>query len=244
VKECFEFGWQAFDLAERLQTPVFVLSDLDLGMNVWMSEPFEYPDKPMDRGKVLTEADLTRLEGKWARYEDVDGDAIGYRTLPGNTHPASAYFTRGTGHNTKATYSERPDDWEPNLLRLERKHDTARTLVPKPVIDYKEGADIGIIACGSTEPAIQEARDMLREAGVETSFLRVRALPLEETAREFIAKHKRVYVVELNVQGQLRSLLQLHVPERATDIRSYATLDGLPLTASMVRDALLEQEQA
>jgi 2-oxoglutarate ferredoxin oxidoreductase subunit alpha len=244
MKECFEFGWRSFDLAERLQTPVFVLSDLDLGMNVWMSEPFDYPQEPMDRGKVLSEEDLARLQGQWARYEDVDGDAITYRTLPGNTHPAAAYFTRGTGHNTKATYSERPDDWEPNLLRLERKHETARTLVPKPVIDWSEGAEVGIIACGSTDPAIQEARDILREAGVQTSYMRVRALPLEDAARDFIEQHKRVYVVELNVQGQLRALLQLHVPGRATDIRSYASLDGLPLTASMVRDAILEQEQS
>jgi 2-oxoglutarate ferredoxin oxidoreductase subunit alpha len=243
VKECFEYGWRAFDLAERLQTPVFVLSDLDLGMNVWMSEPFDYPDEPMDRGKVLTEADLVKLEGKWARYEDVDGDAITYRTLPGNTHPAAPYFTRGTGHNTKATYSERPDDWEQNLLRLERKHETARTLVPKPIVDWKEGIEVGIIAYGSTDTAIQEARDMLHEAGIETNSLRIRALPLEETTRDFIDKHQRVYVVELNVQGQLRSLIQLYVPERATDIRGYASLDGLPLTASMVRDAVLEQEQ-
>ena len=244
VKECFECGWRAFDLAERLQTPVFVLSDLDLGMNVWMSEPFEYPDEPMDRGKVLTEADLVKLEGKWARYEDVDGDAITYRTLPGNTHPAAPYFTRGTGHNAKATYSERPDDWEQNLERLERKHETARTLVPKPIADIKEGAEIGIIAYGSTDTAIQEGRDMLREAGIETSYLRIRALPLEETTRQFIQKHKRLYVIELNVQGQMHSLLQLHVPERATDLHSHACLDGLPLTASMVRDAILEKESA
>jgi 2-oxoglutarate/2-oxoacid ferredoxin oxidoreductase subunit alpha len=243
MKECFEFGWRAFDLAERLQTPVFVLSDLDLGMNVWMSEPFEYPDQPMDRGKVLSEADLVKLEGKWARYEDIDGDAIPYRTLPGNTHPAAPYFTRGTGHNAKATYSERPDDWEQNLLRLERKHETARTLVPKPEVDMREGAEIGIIAYGSTDPAIVEGRDILREAGVETSYLRLKALPLEETVTAFINKHKRVYVVELNVQGQMRQLLQLHVPERAVDIRGYACLDGLPLTASMVRNAILEQEQ-
>jgi 2-oxoglutarate ferredoxin oxidoreductase subunit alpha len=243
VKECFEYGWRAFDLSERLQTPVFVLSDLDLGMNIWMSEPFDYPDEPMDRGKVLTEADLVKLQGQWARYEDVDGDALTYRTLPGNTHPSAPYFTRGTGHNAKATYSERPDDWEQNLLRLERKHETARTLVPKPVVDLREGAKVGIIAYGSTDTAIQEARDMLREAGVETSSLRVRALPLEETTRDYISKHDRVYVVELNVQGQLRSLIQLYVPDRATDLRGYASLDGLPLTASMVRDALLEQEQ-
>src|SRR5207249_7353242 len=121
MKECFEFGWRAFDLAERLQTPVFVLSDLDLGMNMWMTEPFEYPDQPMDRGKVLTEQDIERLGG-FARYEDVDGDGITYRTLPGNKHPMSTFFTRGTGHNAQAVYSERPDDWEQHRIRLEKKH--------------------------------------------------------------------------------------------------------------------------
>src|SRR6185295_12778918 len=114
---CFEFGWSAFDLAERLQTLIFVLSDLDLGMNLWMTDPFEYPDKPMDRGKVLNADDLARLGG-FARYQDVDGDGIGYRTLPGTDHPLAAYFTRGTGHNPNAIYSERPDDWENNLKRL------------------------------------------------------------------------------------------------------------------------------
>jgi 2-oxoglutarate/2-oxoacid ferredoxin oxidoreductase subunit alpha len=242
MKECFEFGWRAFDLAERLQTPIFVLSDLDLGMNIWMTEPFDYPDAPMDRGKVLTEEDMSRL-GSFGRYEDVDGDGITYRTLPGNKHPMSAYFTRGTGHNPQAVYSERPDDWEENLVRLEKKHETARTLVPKPVIDRREGAEVGIIAFGSTDPAVQEARDKLREQGIETSYLRLRALPLENSLIEFVNAHKRVYVVELNIQGQMRSLVRLHIPERAVDIRSVAHLDGLPLTAEHVTSAILEQEQ-
>ncbi|HUS16416.1 MAG TPA: 2-oxoacid:acceptor oxidoreductase family protein, partial [Chloroflexia bacterium] len=152
VAECFEFGHEAFDLAERLQTPVFVLSDLDIGMNLWMSQPFEYPDKPMDRGKVLG-ADDIKAAGEFARYKDVDGDGIPYRTLPGNTHPLSAYFTRGTGHNERAVYSEKPDDWLPNLARLFKKHETARALVPKPIVDRREGARVGIIAYGSADPA-------------------------------------------------------------------------------------------
>ena len=243
MKECFEFGWRAFDLAERLQTPVFVLSDLDLGMNIWMTEPFDYPDQPMDRGKVLTEEDLKELGGQWGRYVDVDSDGITYRTLPGNQHPASAYFTRGTGHNEKAVYSERPDDWQKNLERLERKHETARTLVPKPVVDMREGAEVGIISLGSADGAVQEARDRLRERGIETSYLRIRALPLEETLTDFINKHKRLYVVELNIEGQMRSLVQLHVPERAADIRSVAHLDGLPFTARFIECEILEQER-
>ncbi len=242
MKECFEFGWRAFDLAERLQTPVFVLSDLDLGMNYWMTEPFDYPDQPFDRGKVLTEEDLEKLD-HWWRYEDVDGDGIPYRTLPGNKHPMGAYFTRGTGHNIKANYSERPDDWEQNLKRLERKHETARKLVPKPVVDMREGAEIGIISFGSADPAVQEARDQLREKGIETSYIRLRALPLEDTLTEFVRAHQRLYVVELNIEGQMRQLVQLHVPERAADIKSVCHLDGLPLTASFVRKGILQHEQ-
>ena len=242
MKECFEFGWRAFDLAERLQTPIFVLSDLDLGMNTWMSEPFDYPDKPMDRGKILTEEDLNRL-GSWGRYEDVDGDGITYRTLPGNKHPMSAYFTRGTGHNPRAVYSERPDDWEQNLARLDKKHDTARTMVPKPVVDRNDAAEIGIISLGSTDSAIQEARDLLKAGGVETSYLRLRALPLEESLRDFIKQHKRLYVIEVNSQGQMHTLVQVHMPERAADIKSIAHLDGLPLTAAFVESEILEREK-
>ncbi|MEO8286415.1 MAG: 2-oxoacid:acceptor oxidoreductase subunit alpha [Chloroflexota bacterium] len=242
MKECFEFGWRAFDLAERLQTPVFVLSDLDLGMNSWMTEPFEYPDQPLDRGKVLTKEDLDNLNGQWGRFEDVDGDGIPYRTLPGNKHPNSAYFTRGTGHNTQAVYSERPDDWEQNLKRLEKKHETARTIVPKAVVDRREGAEIGIIAYGSTHDAIDEARDQLRAQGIETSFCRVRALPFENTLREFIDTHKRLYVVELSMEAQLRSLIRLYAPDRSMDLLSLAHLDGLPLTANYVRNGILELE--
>ncbi|HQE17534.1 MAG TPA: 2-oxoacid:acceptor oxidoreductase subunit alpha, partial [Aggregatilineales bacterium] len=156
IKECFEFGWRVFDLAERLQTLVFVLSDLDLGMNLWMSEPFEYPDEPMDRGKVLTAEDLERLGG-FSRYKDVDGDGIAYRTLPGTDHRLAAYFTRGTGHNERAIYSEAPEDWVQNMERLNRKFNTARDLVPQPVIDRAEGAQFGLIAYGTTHHAVVEA---------------------------------------------------------------------------------------
>ncbi|MDB5081832.1 MAG: pyruvate flavodoxin/ferredoxin oxidoreductase domain protein [Chloroflexi bacterium] len=244
MKECFEFGWRAFDVAERLQTPVFVLSDLDLGMNLWMTEPFDYPAEPMDRGKVLDAPQLKELQGKWARYEDVDGDGITYRTLPGNDHPAAAYFTRGTGHNTQASYSERPDDWENNLARLSKKHDTARNLVPAPVVDEKPGATVGIISYGSADPAVVEARDYLREDGIETSYLRIKALPLNETVREFIGKYDHVYVVELNYDAQMRSLLQLHTPEYATRLIATNKCDGLPLTAQFIMDKVKQGEGA
>jgi len=243
VQECFEFGQTAFDLAERLQQPVFVLSDLDLGMNTWMSEPFTYPTKPLDRGKVLSAEQLKQMEG-WGRYKDIDGDGIPYRTLPGNQHPQAAYFTRGSGHNENAGYSERPDDWLKNMARLTRKHETARTLVPKPVVDQRDGAKIGIIAFGTTDPAIAEGRDRLRaQVGMETNYMRLRALPLGDEVKQFVAAHDRVYVIELDTDGQLHKLLQLHTPEYAMKLISVAYSDGLPLTARYVAERINEMEQ-
>jgi 2-oxoglutarate ferredoxin oxidoreductase subunit alpha len=242
VNECFEFGWRAFDLAERLQTPIFVLSDLDIGMNQWMTTPFEYPDRPMDRGKVLSEQDLEKFDGKWGRYLDVDGDGIPYRTIPGNQHPNSAYFARGTGHNEFAVYSEAPADYERNMLRLKKKHQTARTLVPKPVIESSAGAEIGIIAFGSTEPAIQEARHHLSRYGMETDFLRLRAIPFTSEVSDFIRGHDRVYVVEMNRDGQLHQLLSLEYARDCVKLISLARLDGLPLTARWVEEAIRARE--
>jgi len=241
INEIFEYGWRAFDLAERLQTPIFVLSDLDLGMNLWMSDPFEYPDVPMDRGKVLTAEDIERA-GRFARYEDVDGDGIGYRTLPGIDHPLGAYFARGTGHNARAIYSERPDDWVENMARLRRKWETARTLVPRPVVDQVSGAEIGLIAFGSTDPCVVEARDQLSTRGIMTSYLRLRALPLEDTTRRFIESHERVYVVENNTDGQMASILHMEYPDLAPRIHSIAYSDGLPLSPRWLTAAVLEQE--
>lgn len=241
MEECFTFGWQAFDVAERLQTPVFVLSDLDIGMNTWMSAQFAYPDQPMDRGKVLNAEQLNELKG-FNRYEDIDGDGVGYRTLPGTPSPYAAYFTRGSGHNAQAQYTERGDEWVANLERLARKHEYARTLVPQPVIDEVPGAKFGIIAYGSTDPSIVEARDRLAAQGVPTSYLRLRALPVAETVREFIRKHDRVYVVENNFDGQLAKILMTEVPERAARLVSIAKCDGLPLTCEWVASAMMERE--
>ncbi|MCB0535790.1 MAG: 2-oxoacid:acceptor oxidoreductase subunit alpha, partial [Saprospiraceae bacterium] len=183
-QECFEMAGTAFDLAERLQTLVFVLSDLDLGMNLWISEPFEYPEAPMDRGKVLSAEDLSELKGNWGRYVDVDGDGIPYRTVPGTKHPAAAYFTRGTGHNEYAVYSERKEDWENNMVRLERKFNTARELVPAPIVEENPQASIGIMTLGSNDPAVREAMDRLQADGVETSYMRLRALPISQQVKE------------------------------------------------------------
>jgi len=241
VAECFEFGWRAFDIAERLQTPVFVLSDLDLGMNLWMSEHFAYPDQPMDRGKVLSDEDLERI-GEFARYKDVDGDGIPYRTLPGTNHPLGAWFARGTGHDEGAVYSERPDDWTANMERLFRKLDTAKDFLPQPVIDDTAASDVGLISFGSTEPAIQEARQRLADEGMAVDHLRLRAIPFQEPVHEFVRNHPRIYVVEMNTTGQLRQLLQIDMPAEATRIHSLTLNDGLPLTARWITEALQQAE--
>ena len=237
VKECFEFGGVAFDLAEQLQTPVFVLSDLDLGMNNWMTEPFDYPAQPLNRGKVLTAAEVE--EKGFYRYLDTDGDGIGYRTVPGNENVKSAWFARGTGHNEYAVYSEKPEDWEKNMARLQRKFNTARQLVPAPVVDDVAGADIGIIAFGTTQYAIDEARDRLAEDGIETSFMRLRALPINDEVRDFVARHERVYVVELNRDGQMHTILRTEMPEMVMKLHSLAHLDGMPLTAQWIVEAVV-----
>lgn len=243
VEECFTFGHQAFDLAERLQTPIFVLSDLDLGMNQWMAEPFEYPDRPMDRGKVLSKADLTRLGG-FARYRDVDGDGIGWRTLPGTDHPRAAYFTRGTGHDEEAAYSEKADVYQRNLERLARKIDGARALLPAPVV-LGGGARVGVLAYGSSDPAVQESRAQLAaERGLAVDSLRVRAWPFAAAVRDFVAGHERTYVVEQNRDGQLAALLRLDLdPALAGRLRPIPHTDGLPLDARSVTDAILAHEE-
>ncbi|MCS7011498.1 MAG: 2-oxoacid:acceptor oxidoreductase subunit alpha [Anaerolineales bacterium] len=243
VNECFEFGWRAFDIAERLQTPVIVLSDLDLGMNQWMTTPFEYPDQPMDRGKVLWEEDLEKRNGIWARYKDEDGDGIPYRTVPGNMHPASAWFARGTGHDENARYSEDAKTWEANLLRLKKKFETARKLLPTPIVEEIDGAEVGLIAYGSTEPAVQEARFLLeRNHGLKTSFLRLRALPCTQEVEQFLQKYARIYIIEANRDGQLRQILSAALPAYAFKLRSACHTDGLPLTARWVKEAILAQE--
>lgn len=236
VKECFAFGSTSFDLAEQLQTPVFVLSDLDLGMNNWMSDPFDYPTEPLNRGKVLSAADVQ--EKGFARYKDLDGDGIPYRTIPGNEHPRAAWFARGTGHNANAVYSERAEDWTDNMARLARKFETARDLVPGPVIDEVDDADFGIIAYGTTRFAIDEARDRLAAEGIKTSYMRLRALPINQEVKAFINRYERVYVVELNRDGQLHKILQTEVPDMATKLVSLAHMDGMPLTARWVVEAI------
>jgi 2-oxoglutarate ferredoxin oxidoreductase subunit alpha len=248
VSECFSMAPEAFNLAEQFQTLVFVMSDLDLGMNNWMSDPFEYPTTPIKRGKVLDKEALTKLGG-FARYKDLDGDGVGYRTLPGTDHPAAAYFTRGSGHNDKSNYSERPDDYENNMERLNRKFESARSFVPRPEIVKGEKAGgekvkIGIIAYGTSHWGIIESRDQLRsEYAIETDYLRLRAYPFTREVHEFIEQHERIYVVEQNRDAQMLTLLKLDLkPELTTRLRSISHLDGLPLDARSVTDELSTME--
>ncbi len=239
VQECYEMAIEAFDLAERFQTPVFVMMDLDLGMNNWMSDPFPYPEKPFDRGKVLKtneeiEEHVKRFGG-FERYKDVDGDGIPWRTLPGITnHPLAAYFTRGSGHTERATYSERPDDYKNNMDRLARKLETAKTVVPRPVLSNSSGSDVGLIAYGSSDFAVEEARGILAKRGIETDYLRLRALPFTPDAADFIAGHERVYVVDQNRDRQMYELLTLEVRGDSSKLRSIRHYDGFPLDAETV----------
>ncbi len=243
VKECFEFGYQAFDLAERLQTPVFVLSDLDLGMNNWMSEQFAYPDRPLDRGKVLTKEELDKL-GSFARYRDVDGDAIGWRTLPGTMHPKAAYFTRGSGHNDAAGYTEKPDEYQAVMERLSRKFENARKLVPAPVVVKDGTSRVGILAFGSTDFALRESLDQIKkELGKDVDYMRIRAYPFAHEIHDFVAAHDRVYVVEQNRDAQLATLLKIDLPaDQVVKLRSILHYNGLPIDARTITEEFATKE--
>ncbi len=242
VEECFTMAGEAFDLAEFFQTPVFVLSDLDLGMNNWMSDPFPYPEKPLNRGKVLTKQDLERIK-VFARYKDVDGDGVPYRTLPGTEHPAAAYFARGTGHNELSQYSERPDDFQQNMERILKKFETARARVPKPEI-RGSGSKVGIVAYGTSHWAIVESLDQLRkEYRLHADYLRLRAYPFPREVHDFIAAHERVYVVEQNRDAQMHDLLRLDLdPAQVTRLRRVAHIHGLPLDARSITDEIISRE--
>jgi len=245
MSECFDFAMDAFDLTERFQTPVFVMTDLDLGMNNWMSDPFKFPkDRKFDRGKVLTVEDLNKL-GSFKRYGDVDGDGIGYRTLPGTPHPAASYFTRGSGHNERAIYSERPDDYKNNMDRLNKKFDTARKYVPKPEVENAKDAKIGFLAFGTTHWAIIESQDQLKkEQNLPVSYYRLRALPFTDDLVEFFKKHDRVYIVEQNRDGQMASLIKLELPvELIGKMRSILHYSGIPIDARFVTNELLAAEK-
>jgi 2-oxoglutarate ferredoxin oxidoreductase subunit alpha len=242
-EECFTMMEDAFNLAEEFQTPVFVMTDLDLGMNSWMADPFPYPERPLRRGKVLTAEDLERLGG-FARYRDADGTGVGYRTLPGTPHPAAAYFTRGSGHNELAQYSERPADYIKNVDRLARKFESIRRAVPRPEVFLEPTASVGLICYGTSKYATEESRDQLAgEYGLRASYLRLRAYPFTEELTGFLERHARVYVVEQNRDAQMLALMRMDLaPELAAKLRSVRYYGGLPIDARSITDEIVLQE--
>jgi 2-oxoglutarate/2-oxoacid ferredoxin oxidoreductase subunit alpha len=213
-------------------------------MNNWLSEEFQYPDSiPIDRGKVLSGKDLEKIE-TFSRYLDASGGHICYRTIPGNNHPAAAYFTRGTSHNTSGFYSERPEDYSKLMARLSLKIHSARNDVPPPIIDSM-GSPIGILAYGSTHPAVDESRDQLREEhGILADYLRIRALPPNDDVGRFLEDHERIYVVEQNRDGQMRAILSIEFPDFANNMRSVLHCNGLPIDARSITNAVMHQEKA
>jgi 2-oxoglutarate ferredoxin oxidoreductase subunit alpha len=242
VEECYTMAQEAFELAEQFQTPIFVMMDLDLGMNNWMSDAFVYPTTPINRGKLLTAEKLKELGDTWGRYKDVDGDGIPYRTIPGDGMPS--YFTRGSGHNAKGQYSERPDDYVENMDRLNRKFETSRKFVPAPVVQNNPKAKIGFIGYGTSHFATEESRDQLsEEMKVETSYFRLRAYPFTEALAAFVDAHERVYVIEQNRDAQLLQLMKLELtPDRQKKLRSVLHYNGLPIDARSITDDVLAQE--
>jgi len=245
VEECFEFGWKALDIAEQLQTPVVVLSDLELGMNIWEANPFAYPDQKMKRGKVLWEKDLETLikkNGQWGRYQDTDGDGIPYRTIPGNLHEKAAYFTRGTGHDEFAHYSEENRDWENNLLRLKKKVESAKKLVPPAELVVEAKGRVGLIAYGSTKMSALEAVAMLNRSGRPVDFLRIKALPFTDEVETFLKAHDRIVVAEANRDGQMKQILCVNFPDCAAKLHSAARCDGLSLSAEWIVNQIEKME--
>ncbi len=239
--ESFEMAVQAFDLAERLQTPVFVLTDLDIGMNDWMCRAPAWDDSYVpDRGKVLGAAELERIE-KFRRYADSDGDGIPWRSLPG-VHPKGAYFTRGSGHSETASYTEDSGEYLRLMDRLKRKFATAAKLMPAAVLQRSgRKAALGIISVGSCDDAVSEARDRLHAEGVHSDYLRIRAFPFGDEVQAFLDEHPRIFVIEQNRDGQLRTLL---INECAVDGRRLESIlhyDGLPMAAAPLVAAVRER---
>jgi 2-oxoglutarate ferredoxin oxidoreductase subunit alpha len=229
-----------------VQTPVMVMIDLDLGMNHWMTKRFRYPESPIQRGKILWEEDLNKLiaeKGEYGRYLDVDGDGIPYRTVVGNQNVHAGYFTRGTGHDEFANYSEEPKVWERILDRIAKKIRNSVKFLPRPVESSMKDARIGLIGYGSTDPAIEEARHHLADAGIRSDYLRLRSLPFGPEVKNFIKKHPNTYMIEMNRDGQMNQLLTIHVPEIAGNLHSICHIDGLPLTARWIVEKISKMEK-
>ena len=238
VEECFEFGWRAFDYAERFQTLVFGFSDLDLGMNNWVCSGFDYPEEPLDRGKVLRTQEQMDAVANYGRYRDVDGDGIPYRTLPGSGLDPILY--RGTGHDEDGVYSEDPIVYRELMKRLKRKTDNARDLLPSPILREEDELDVGIIYMGSMENTIQEIDDIIEETGVKVSQCRVRALPLHSEVEAFVERHDKVIVLEINRDGQLYGVLRKELPiHLVPKVISVAYSDGMPPRARFYAERIL-----
>ena len=239
IEECFEFGWKAFDISERYQTPVFGLSDLDLGMNRWACEGFTYPDTPMDRGKTIREQDVFEAMENFGRYRDVDGDGIPYRTLPGSGMAPILY--RGTGHNPDGVYSEKPDDYFALMKRLKDKINGARDDLPEPLLREEIEGDVGVIYYGSMENTIQEIDDILEATGLKVSQCRVRSLPIHSEVEAFIRRHRMTIVLEINRDGQLWGILRRELPNDIVGkVHSVAYSDGMPPRARIYAEKILE----
>jgi 2-oxoglutarate ferredoxin oxidoreductase subunit alpha len=239
VEECFEYGWRAFEYAERYQTLVFGFSDLDLGMNNWVCTDFEYPSEEINRGKVLRTAEQISAIENYGRYRDVDGDGVPYRTLPGSGLDPILY--RGTGHDEDGIYSEEPEVYRKLMMRLKRKIDNSRADLPAPVMREEKEQDVGIIYMGSMENTIQEIDDMIEQAGLKVSQCRIRAMPIHPDVEGFIERHERVIVLEINRDGQLYGVLRKELPNNlASRISSVAYSDGMPPRARIYADIILE----
>jgi 2-oxoglutarate/2-oxoacid ferredoxin oxidoreductase subunit alpha len=239
-EECFYMAVQAFDLAERLQTPIMVLSDLDIGMNDWMCRDLKWDDNYQpDRGKVYQKADLEKME-KFYRFVDKDGDGITYRTFPG-VHPKGAYFTRGSGHSQFGAYTEDSTEYQMVLDRLTKKFETAKKLVTKPVLRTSGKTEVGLIAIGSSDGAVNEALDLLKAQGVTLDYLRIRAFPFGAEVEKFLAEHKTIFVVDQNRDAQLRSLLTLETAVDKSKLKSLLHYNGMPVSSSFIVDGVLAE---
>jgi 2-oxoglutarate/2-oxoacid ferredoxin oxidoreductase subunit alpha len=246
INSCFDFARQSFNYADRFQTPIFVAMDLDLGMNLWPSEPLKLPPEPFDYGKRLSAAQLeewSKAGKKFRRYFDQDGDGIPYRTVPGNQNRMASYFTRGSGHDADAKYSEDETDYKYILDRLRKKFDTARKFVPKPIVDKERGVKTGIICYGSSYEPVREARDRLKAAGLKTNHLLIRALPLTSEVRDFLVEHDTIYLVEQNRDGQMAAIIKDENPDLGSKVTSILVYNGLPMAAGEVVRQIFDAAQ-
>lgn len=241
VQECFEFGWKGLDIAEKFQTPVIILSDLELGVNEWISKAFRYPDSEINRGKIIWEDELEELISKginWGRYLDIDRDWIPYRTIPGNTHPKASYFIRGTGHDEYAHYSENPEIWEKNHNRLRKKIESVKNFIPMPISKIMKKNSIGLISYGSSDIAVCEAVDLMSEKGISIDYMRIRAIPFHKDVSKFLLNHEKIFVVECNRDGQMKDILSMKFPKFAVKLISISHLNGLSLSAEWINEKI------